>query len=226
MLNMCSTTIRDGPTARPRIRDAAIDLFGRKGFSSTSIREIARAADVAPGLVIHHFGSKEELRAACDDHVVDVLLGDPVEAVNNPTPSLVSAMLDAPGATDQTVTYMARMLIDPTSTRDDVFRALVNGAERHLEAGREAGSVNPSSDTEVVAALVTAMGLAQILLRDRLTDLLGNDPFSTEGARRLTLPTLELFTHGLYSDDSLLNAAKTALHPDTPTSPDNPEETT
>jgi AcrR family transcriptional regulator len=43
------------------IRQAAADLFGRNGFASTSVREIARLAGVDPALVIRHFGSKEEL---------------------------------------------------------------------------------------------------------------------------------------------------------------------
>jgi hypothetical protein len=43
------------------IRQAATELFGRNGFASTSVREIARHAGVDPALVIRHFGSKEEL---------------------------------------------------------------------------------------------------------------------------------------------------------------------
>lgn len=43
------------------IRQAATELFGRNGFASTSVREIARLAAVDPALVIRHFGSKEEL---------------------------------------------------------------------------------------------------------------------------------------------------------------------
>lgn len=48
-------------STRDSIRQAAVDLFGRKGFAATSVREIANAADVDPALVIRHFGSKEAL---------------------------------------------------------------------------------------------------------------------------------------------------------------------
>ena len=41
--------------------EAAVNLFGRNGFTATSVREIARAAGVDPALVIRHFGSKEAL---------------------------------------------------------------------------------------------------------------------------------------------------------------------
>src|SRR3712207_8086528 len=49
----------DDLTGRARIRDAAIRRFAVDGFG-TSVRAIAADAGVSPGLVIHHFGSKEQ----------------------------------------------------------------------------------------------------------------------------------------------------------------------
>ncbi|MEX0658697.1 MAG: TetR/AcrR family transcriptional regulator [Egibacteraceae bacterium] len=59
----------DDRTARARIRDAAITRFAEDGVAGTSVRAIAGQAGVSAALVIHHFGSKEALRAACDEHV-------------------------------------------------------------------------------------------------------------------------------------------------------------
>jgi len=53
-------------TSRARLRDAAIELFAERGFDKTSVKAIAEAAGVSPGLVIHHYGSKDELRRVCD----------------------------------------------------------------------------------------------------------------------------------------------------------------
>ncbi|PRX99868.1 TetR family transcriptional regulator [Allonocardiopsis opalescens] len=51
---------RPGPTAtRAAILDAARRLFGERGYDATSVRAIARAADVDPALVHHFFGTKE-----------------------------------------------------------------------------------------------------------------------------------------------------------------------
>ncbi|MEZ5087667.1 MAG: helix-turn-helix domain-containing protein [Tessaracoccus sp.] len=61
--------MRSGFTAA-RIRDAAIDMFGRRGFEAASVREIAREAAVSPALVIHHYGSKDKLREHCDDYLM------------------------------------------------------------------------------------------------------------------------------------------------------------
>jgi AcrR family transcriptional regulator len=52
------------PDTRGHILDAATELFARKGYDATSIRDIAERADVAPGLIHHHFGNKSTLLLA------------------------------------------------------------------------------------------------------------------------------------------------------------------
>jgi AcrR family transcriptional regulator len=44
-----------------RILNAARDAFAETGWAGTTIRSVARAADVDPALVYHYFGSKEGL---------------------------------------------------------------------------------------------------------------------------------------------------------------------
>ena len=44
-----------------RIVAAARDEFAKDGWAGTTIRAVARAADVDPALVYHYFGSKEGL---------------------------------------------------------------------------------------------------------------------------------------------------------------------
>src|SRR5215218_9209360 len=58
-------------TARARIRLAALRLFASQGFEATSTRAIAAEAGVSHALVRHHFGSKEGLRQAIDEDVLD-----------------------------------------------------------------------------------------------------------------------------------------------------------
>ncbi|MGO1655702.1 MAG: TetR/AcrR family transcriptional regulator, partial [Brevibacterium yomogidense] len=61
----------DGPGGAARIRDAAIDLYGRRGFDHVTLKDIAVAAGVSAPLVIHHYGSTAGLRTACDHHIAD-----------------------------------------------------------------------------------------------------------------------------------------------------------
>jgi AcrR family transcriptional regulator len=57
--------------ARTRLREAALDLFGRHGVAHTSTRDILRAAGMKnPSAISYHFGSKAEL---VDDLVKEIL---------------------------------------------------------------------------------------------------------------------------------------------------------
>src|ERR1700716_2716345 len=63
------------PAAEQRIRhiiDAATTVMSRQGYASTSMKDIAREAGVAQGLIHYYFGSKEDLvlavlRQACGE---------------------------------------------------------------------------------------------------------------------------------------------------------------
>jgi TetR/AcrR family transcriptional regulator, regulator of cefoperazone and chloramphenicol sensitivity len=57
-------------TAKARIRDAAMEMFGTQGVAASSLRAVAGAASVSPGLIVHHFGSKEGLIRAVDEAVL------------------------------------------------------------------------------------------------------------------------------------------------------------
>jgi AcrR family transcriptional regulator len=65
---------------RRRILDAAIELYLEQGVSTTTMLDIARRADVAPGTVANHFGSP----AALATEVTGTLLAD----LHMPTPDL------------------------------------------------------------------------------------------------------------------------------------------
>ncbi len=60
-------------TGRARIRDAAMLEFAEHGAKGATIRGIAKAAGVSPALVQHHFGTKEALRRACDEYVIETI---------------------------------------------------------------------------------------------------------------------------------------------------------
>lgn len=198
-------------TGRARIRDAAIELFAAQGFGGTSVKAIAEVAGVSPGLVIHHYGSKDALRRVCDEHVIAKLLDERFESVDTPSADLVQTLLAEASAAGPKFNYLTRLLAEPGEAGDELFARLVASTRQNLAQGRESGSIKPASDPDVTALLVTVFGVAQFLVRDRFANVLGTDPFSAEGAARLTLPTLEIFTYGLYADTDLLAAARNAL---------------
>jgi len=215
MLNVRSARDTD-TTAIARIRDAAIARFGRQGFARTSVREIAADAGVSPALVIHHFGSKEGLREACDETLVRELM---TEKAKTDAPEISRTMrewLDRPEVFGAYIDYFATMLADGGEGGNRLFDRMVRETAAMLERGVADGTMRPSSDPEMRAVMVTLNGLAPLLLRDQLARVLGTSIASAAAVRRMTLPTLELYTHGLYTDARILDAARAALDATTP----------
>src|SRR6185369_2858966 len=52
---------RPYPAVRDRLLNVALQLFAQKGFESTSVREIASAAEVTKPTIYYYFKSKEGL---------------------------------------------------------------------------------------------------------------------------------------------------------------------
>ncbi|MFE7776438.1 TetR family transcriptional regulator [Streptomyces sp. NPDC057445] len=76
-----------GPGARERILQAARTEFSERGYDKTSVRGIAKAAEVDPALVHHYFGTKDEVFAAAIEMsfepviVVPSVLGEGPEGI-------------------------------------------------------------------------------------------------------------------------------------------------
>jgi Bacterial regulatory proteins, tetR family len=68
--NLNVSSERADLTTAAAIRIAAMELFAERGYAAVTIRQIASAAGVSPALVIHHYGSKDKLRALLEERAV------------------------------------------------------------------------------------------------------------------------------------------------------------
>jgi AcrR family transcriptional regulator len=70
-----------GREQRSRIIDSATELFGKRGFTSTSLSDIAKRVGTSKSSLLHHFGSKDALLAAVlsrRDDRVSKKVGEPM----------------------------------------------------------------------------------------------------------------------------------------------------
>jgi AcrR family transcriptional regulator len=73
----------DSPApGRDRILDCAASFFVERGYTATSLRDIARAAGMKAGSLYYHFESKEDLLAAVFRRGIDVMVTAFEEAEN------------------------------------------------------------------------------------------------------------------------------------------------
>lgn len=196
-------------TARARIRDAALLLFAREGFRAT-VRAVAEEAGVSPGLVIHHFRSKDGLRQACDAHVLAVVreskstvLGD--EAGYRSDPSALLAQLAGMDAYGPLLGYLLRSLQAGGDLARELVDHMVDDARAYLADAVRSGAVRPSHDDAARARYLVTQSLGTLLLDATLHP--ADDPAGVLDGylARHGLPAVELYTQGFLTDATLLD---------------------
>ncbi|GAB2605582.1 transcriptional regulator RaaS [Kribbella endophytica] len=182
--------------------------FGRDGFSA-SLRTIAADAGVTAGLVVHHFGSKDGLRQACDEHVLGVIRSEKLRAATASTATGMLAQLAEVEQYGPFALYAVRSLQAGGALATTFVDQMVRDAEEYLAAGVAAGRVRPSRDPAGRAKYLTYQGMGSLMLWISLRpETVSVDDFRSalrEISDQITLPALELFTEGLFVDRTMLD---------------------
>jgi AcrR family transcriptional regulator len=203
---MRSTPADEDLTGRARIRDAAIRRFGVDGFGA-SVRAIAADAGVSPGLVIHHFGSKEGLRAVCDEHVLRVIREAETDAFTQRAPADWLSQLATLDEFAPLVGYLVQALLAGGDLAATLLRRMTEDAEQYLADAVAAGRMRPSRDPAARASFLVDVGIGAVLSFVRRHPPVDGDYRTTlrAYAEANSLPALELYTEGLLTDSSLLD---------------------
>jgi AcrR family transcriptional regulator len=189
-------------TARARIREAALEHFAEEGFERATVRAIAQTAGVSPGLLRHHYGSKEALRAACDEYVFSMLNRVNARLLEDPAAAATTQQMS-----QRFGRYVARSLADGSRTAGPIFDEMATITGRWLALADEARTDEPVIDRKVRAALLTAMALGIPLLREHVSRALGADMFTPEGDRLVALGLLDIYSHKVIDDDTARSAS-------------------
>jgi AcrR family transcriptional regulator len=194
-------------TARARIRDAAVRRFGAAGFGA-SVRAIAVDAGVSPGLVIHHFGSKDALRAACDEHVLRLIREAETDAFTAAGPMDLMRELAEIDDYAPLVGYLVQAFQAGGDLAATLLARMTADAEDYLAAAVAAGRVRPSRDPAARAAYLVDVGMGALLSFVRRHPPVDGDyrPILRAYAEANSLPALELYTEGLLTDSTMLDA--------------------
>jgi AcrR family transcriptional regulator len=195
-------------TARARIRDAAIRLFAERGIDGTTVRDIAAKAGVSPGLLRHHFGSKEALRQACDRYAVDRLVKIKEELV-------LAGKVASPGflpSVHPTIVllsrYVTRALLDGSPSAAAMFDDMVTLTEQWV--GTHAPHL--TADRRAYAAVLVGMQSGILAMHDHVSRALGADIYTTDGHLRMAGALADFYSHPLL-DPAFVAAAREAMEP-------------
>jgi TetR/AcrR family transcriptional regulator, regulator of cefoperazone and chloramphenicol sensitivity len=182
-------------TARARIRDAAIRLFGERGIEGASIRDIAGEAGVSSGLVRHHFGSKEALRDFCDQYARERMLEIGQEITDNEGVAGLDPTSMHPRVFPLQL-YLVRSMMDGSETATALFLEAVDS----VEVWSKSYGIEPT-DRRAYAAALAAIKLSVFVFRDQVSKALGEDITSPEGYARIGKGLMEVFSIPLISPE-------------------------
>jgi AcrR family transcriptional regulator len=195
-------------TARATIRNAALRLFGDRGPDAVTVREIATQAGVSAALVVHHFGSKEGLRAE-----VDAFAAKAFDAILEALPEEDLAELLTGGAGAGSLAeafargfppgsplpgYLRRLLLTNDPAAAALFGRWFASSRRLLDAMVEMGVARPSEDPDVRAAFLLVNDLALILLRNQIAGAIGADPLTPAGIERWAREATVVYAEGVF----------------------------
>lgn len=172
-----------GEETRARLIDAAVMVFGERGYDGASTRDIANAAGVNSPALQYYFDGKEGIYLACVEHLIALLwlkMGDAVEAAEH-------ALIDADTGDQALVTASLGILGAVVATIQDspqttAWRAFL---DRH-----QAGLCPESATTAFEDRFKKRIGNVVRQLIARLSGLAIND-------ERTVIHSMALFTQGL-----------------------------
>jgi AcrR family transcriptional regulator len=193
-------------TAAARIRDAAIEQFGQHGFG-VGLRTIAEAAGVSAALVIHHFGSKEGLRKACDDYVAEEIRSSKSEAMQSNDPATWLSQMAEIESYASLTGYVVRSLQSGGALASMLWHRMIDNADEYMAEGVRAGTIKPSRDPAARAKYLAITSGGGLLLYFQMHDT-PNDIRAVlrDYARDMLLPALEIYTEGLMADRTMYDA--------------------
>lgn len=152
----------EGPGARERILVSARTEFAGRGYDKTSVRAIARGADVDAALVHHYFGTKEQVFAAAVEGAMEPAFRMGGSALSGPPEELGATVTGVffgiweNSATREPVLAIVRSAFN-NETAAAVFRRLlvrelVSRVARRIEA--------PDAELRVETAAAQLVGVA------------------------------------------------------------------
>jgi len=203
-------------TARARIRDAAIRLFAERGVDGTTVRDIAQEAGVSPGLLRHHFGSKEALREVCDVYVLDRVVKIKEELVLEGKMASQGFLPSVHPTLLLHNRYITRALLDGSPRAAAMFDDLVVRTEEWISKN----SPDVTDDYRGYATVLVGMQSGMLAMHDHVSRALGVDIFTTDGNLRMAGALTDFYSHPLLDLEYVAKAREAmaslrATHPPT-----------
>ena len=202
---------REDLTKKAQILDAAILAFAQDG-TKASVRTIATAAGVSPGLITHYFGSKDALKEACDAEILHRYTDVKMGGLLNPAGSLAQ-IFDDSDTMSVMVSYMIRSFLDGGPTARKFMDHLIDQMRHIVQAALDRGAIRPARNEEARLQYMAAATFGAVIVRFILnppadiSQVLASTGLDDEAL----LAQVEVMTDGVFADRTFLEAVEARL---------------
>ena len=174
------------------ILDEATRLFAERGYEGTSMADLAERVGLRKASLFHHFASKEQLRKAVLERLVQrvtatlakaastesALQGDAFDKrVDSITDAVVGMLAEQPYAARLVLREAMEWNADSKDTLCEAFAESMRVGEKFLTAGQQAGVITSCDAKQLVASLM-GMHLLPFALGGMMERFTGNAPWS------------------------------------------------
>ena len=162
---------------------------------------------MSAALVIHHFGSKDGLRKACDDYIAEEIRTGKSASMQTNDPAEWFRQMAEIESYAPLMAYLVRSMQSGSDLAKTLWRRMIENAEQYLDEGVRNGILKPSRDPKARAKFLGINNGGGFLLFLQLHD----DPTDLRAVLRdygeaMTLPALEMYTQGLMADSTMYDA--------------------
>jgi AcrR family transcriptional regulator len=127
-----------------------MSLFAARGIEATSLRDVAKAADLSPALVVHHFGGKDGLIAAVDEAAVAAFGSAYAASDEASSPGLLRERAEQTARVMQErpelCAYLGRALVESTPGAARLFRLMIEAGRTEIENLADNGALEQDVD--------------------------------------------------------------------------------
>ncbi len=160
----------DAGDVRERLLDAAVEIAVEQGFETAGLREIARRAEVSPGMIAYYFGDRDGLYRAMFERVfsqiseqVDAILDDPGRSSEDRISELIRIQISSIAADP----WLPRVIMRELLARKDsplkdfigefVAQGPITMMIERLEQAQADGSISTEYDPRMLAMTLASL---------------------------------------------------------------------
>lgn len=168
MMGTADTEAHGAPQDLDPLLRAAIGRFSREGFGAP-LRAIAADAGVSAALLVKRYGSKEALREAADEAVLEWIRRVKSESIGSAARGTL--MLTLPAAQREAsvlLGYIVHAVLDGGALGRHLLEQMVTDAEGYIAEAVAQGLARPSRDERARARYLVQSGLGSLLVSSLL----------------------------------------------------------